>query len=141
MKAKRFKKSEIDKALRVVQRKLADGTISTKEFDMGTSMETRCDITIPEHWCGSAGCIGGWTAIELKVAPNEFVYASDPNFLVRDGVIDHNHLYSKATAKKLSPLFYPYREENWKDFTPGQAVLAIERYFNGNINPWKGIRA
>lgn len=129
----KFKMTEINKALREVQFQLLAGEI---DLDMSIPIKTTCSLDSGN--CNTAGCIGGHAAIVLGLKGyerNEFVNETDTNWDIPRAIL------SNKQAEALSPLFYPRTTivDDWSQLTPVQAVVAIERYFAGSKNPWKGI--
>lgn len=131
-----FTMTEINKALKEVQRQLLAGEIEAKEFDMSVPIKTTCSTA--KNGCGTAGCIGGHAAIVLGLEDydrNTFVAEADLDWDEPRGIL------SNKQAKALNALFYPHvtKVDDWAELTPVQAVVALDRYFAGSKNPWKGI--
>lgn len=133
----KLKIGQINKALREVQKDLMLGTIPKEAFDMSVASSEICNTD--GSFCGTAACIGGHAAMKLDVEASTFVNEASANF-DKDNGKKHRELLTSETGKKLEPLFYPNNNwENWSNITPAQGVLAIENYFNGKSNPWKGV--
>lgn len=138
----KFRIGEINKALREVQAQLMAGDIEAKNFDMSVPVRESCATDSGD--CGTAACIGGHAALllglENKISGDvsDFVGEADPDYKSYSG--NKRSFMSPATAEKLGRLFYPSNSQlNWQNLTPTQGAVAIERYFNGSKNPWKGI--
>lgn len=136
-KTKKFSLNEIKAGLREVQRELMSGSISAEEFNMNTAFTESCNVS---GGCNTVACIGGHLALYLGLKSSDvrlFVAYADTSLPDEDDEIPY---YSKQTAKKLEPLFYPYDiRKNWEDATPAEAAVAIERFLNGAKKPWKNI--
>lgn len=120
---------DINNALRIVQLKLKLGMIGNAEnkFDMSSGYFELCNLKGDEvHYCKSVGCIGGYVEYELNVEPF--------------------YLLQKVENKGdgLGKLFFPEgygkgQHDYWSGLTSKQAVKAIDNYFKGRVDPWKGV--
>lgn len=129
---KKFKLSEVNKALRKVQNDLMMNKITSEQFRMDIPMRQSCSVN--SGGCTSIGCIGGHAALFLGL---KGIYASE--FVLNVEYANDTYL-STYTIKRLKPLFYPPDKKiDWDKYTPAQGAIAIERYFNGEKSPWKGI--
>lgn len=95
--AKTLTLRKVRMALKRVRAKLLSGEITADQFDMHASMVYRCET---DHSCGTAGCIGGWMAIELGAqgVEVESLMTAAGNLDRRAVVLFHDYvLYSSAT--------------------------------------------
>lgn len=134
---RKYKLSEINQALREVQMDLLHEGIKPEQFDMSVTKRETCSI---DRSCNTAGCIGGHVAMYLGLNSQDNVDHFVGSAATKS-MRSEKPLFSKKAADKLTGLFYPeYLEnEDWSKLTIPQAVVAIERYFNGAKQPWKGL--
>jgi hypothetical protein len=103
-------KEQFIEALKRVRENLVNRTLPGK-FNMRWVME--------EKECGSVGCIGGWAEFYLGIGP-AWAGAAMDRFCQND--------------KPLNTLFYHWGAPKTRE----QAVIAIDRYFAGEADPWAG---
>lgn len=119
MKAEKITWADVKKALRSVQRKLRDGTISQKRYKQDAFV------------CGTAHCLGGWLAIELG---SKHDAASIVGY--------HNYIDTAAfvVGRPLHDLFFKWECGRLGDnLTPKQGVKAITEWFRDPRDPWSRV--
>lgn len=113
-------KAAVRDALLVIMTRLKVGDITKKMFDMGSVMDTRCQLNNGGE-CGTVGCIGGYVGLEMfdgdRTKAYEYV----------TGLSHRNVLYK---------LYYPGSDAAYKS-GPEVAARVIERFLQTNVIDWE----
>lgn len=87
------------------------------------------------HYCGTACCISGYTAVDLAGHKN--------NYLLDHDKIAADYLGLPQLADpddECQPLFYPdTAQDGWEDITPAQAAQAVRNVMAGKPPGWAEI--
>ena len=134
----KLKKNDFKALLQIVQTKMKLGIINDGCYEQKTWVKAEGGVSIfcdagsqerVEHACGCTACIGGWMALEAGCRTGHEI----SRFTTRaERVADMSDLFSGVPLLDRRTGFA-------KTPTVRQARKAIENYFDGAEDPWKGV--
>lgn len=138
-------------ALVSVLGKLERGEIGHKNFDMACPMRNlwasyrRVDLltvsTISEE-CGTAGCIGGYVAVEMGIEPKSYVYGNDNFYSYDDNDLSFRE---KGNQTALGRLYFPRDKHTNRmvdcihSITPEEGAHALRNYLTTGEPSWEEV--
>jgi hypothetical protein len=124
--ARKITHTELRKVLGEVRDQLLTHRIN------GGGRKLRMDIVCQSHSCGTAACIGGWTALLLLGFEGKTPEQRDIVALLFENLISLDSAHSGSG--RLSALFHHFA--NTDDYNePNVAATAIQRYLDRKF-PW-----
>lgn len=139
-------------ALVSVLGKLERGEIGHKNFDMSCPMrdlrvsktyfnnDGLISSTITED-CGTAGCIGGYVAVEMGIEPKSYVYGNDNFYSYDDNDLSFRE---KGNQTAIGRLYFPRNRYNRmvdciRSITPEEGAHALRNYLTTGEACWEEV--